>query len=243
MAGVLRREKFNSIPAFSFADLEHQARAILEEAHAQARRIVAEAEEEGRRRAAVLEQAAKPRGYETGRREAYEQTRAEAAQAAMEEARREYTGLSVALTSGLAEFEQDKRRMLAIAEGGIIALAVAIARRVCKHAAAADSATARENVRALLEMVKHENDIQLHLNPAECDTMQAALPDMVEACNNMAHVQLLPDPNVAKGDCLLKTHNGMIDATLDTQLDRIASALLKSTAGDAARSTRSLHED
>ena len=81
VAGVLRREKFSSGPAFSFRDLESEARCVVDEARAEAHRIVADAEERGRRRAARLEAEAIPQGRERGRREAFEQAREEVASA------------------------------------------------------------------------------------------------------------------------------------------------------------------
>ncbi len=229
MAGVLRREKFSSRPAFSFQDLEGKARSILDEARAQARRIVAEAEEEGRRRAARLEQEAAPRGREEGRRQAFEQAREEAAKTAMEETRQDYVHLGEALRAGLEAFEENKRRLLATAECGLLELALAIARRVCKHDVGTSSEAARANAAALLEMVEHESDLELHLDPADCETLRSAVSELAASTERLAHVELVADPAVTRGGCRLQTRNGTIDASLETQLDQIAAALVKQT--------------
>ncbi len=227
MAGVLRRKKFCSSPAFSFQDLEGEAKSIVDEARQEARRIVAEAEERGRRRAAQLEREAIPRSRKQGRREAFEQAREEASRVAMEEARQNYTQLCQALTAGLETFERNKRRLLATAESGLLELALAIGRRVCKHDVAASSQAARANAAALLEMVKHESDLELHLNPADLQTLSAAANEAVVAADRLAHVELVADPAVDRGGCVLKSRTGTIDARLETQLDRVAAALVK----------------
>jgi len=233
VAGVLRREKFCSSPAFSFKDLEGQARSLLDEARAQARQILAEAEQQARRRAIQLEREAAPRGREQGRREAFEQAREEAARVAREEARQDYTKLCQALTAGLAAFDQNKRRLLATAESGMLELALAIARRVCKHDVGASSDTARDNAAALLEMVKHESDLALHLNPADHETLRTAVPELLASANRLAHVELVADPAVARGGCVLQSCHGTIDTTLETQVDRVAAALVKLPGNEA----------
>lgn len=227
MAGVLRREKFCSSPAFSFQDLEEQAQGLLAEARAQARRIVATAEQQARRRADQLVREAAPRGREQGRREAFEQAREEAAQVALKEARQSCTDACGALTTGLAAFDQDKRRLLATAESGMLELALAIARRVCKHDVGNSSDAARANAAALLEMVKHESDLALHLNPTDCETLRRAVPEMGASIDRLAHVELVADPAVDRGGCVLEGRRGTIDATLEAQLDRVAAALVR----------------
>jgi flagellar assembly protein FliH len=225
VAGVLRREKFCSSPAFSFQDLEGEARSVVEQAHQEARRILAEAEQEGRRRAAQLQREAIPQGREQGRREAFEQAREEAARVAIEEARRDYAQLCQALTTGLEAFESNKRRLLAMAESGLLELALAIGRRVCKHDVGASSEAARANAAALLEMVKHESDLELRLNPADHQTLSTVADELIATTDRRAHVRLVADPGVERGDCILESRSGTIDARVETQLDRVAAAL------------------
>jgi flagellar assembly protein FliH len=227
LAGVLRRERFCSTPAFSFQDLEGEARCILDEARREAHRIVAEAEAQACRRAAQLEREAIPRGREQGRRQAFEQAREEAAHVAMEEARRDCSQLCQALTAGLEAFESDKRRLLATAESGLLELALAIARRVCKHDVATSSQAARANAIALLEMVKHESDLELRLNPVDREMLRAAASETVATADRLAHVKLVADPTVERGGCVLESRHGTIDAALETQLGCVAAALLR----------------
>lgn len=226
MARVLRREEFASKPVFSFQDLEGQAQAVLEQARTQAQRIVTQSEQQARRHAAQLEQEAKPRGFAAGHQQGLEQARAEAAETALQEARQNVTHLTQALTTGLEALEEGKRRLLATAECGLLELALAIARRVCKHDAGASSEAARANARALLEMVQHQDDLELHLNPTDHDLLRDAA-DLNQVTNRFAHIEVLADPAVPRGGCVLQARNGTIDATLETQLDRVAKALVE----------------
>jgi flagellar assembly protein FliH len=233
VAGVLRREKFSSTRAFSFEDLESKVRAVLERARAQARQTIAQAEQQGRQSGARLEIEARQRGFQEGHQEGLEQARTEAAQTALQEAQQELAQLCRALTEGLSAFEEGKRRLLATAECGLIDLALAAARRVCKHDVGKSSATVRANVQALLEMVKHEHDLEVHLNPAECDALRAALPELIASTGRLAHVEIVADPIVERGGCLLHTSSGTIDASVELQLERVAKALVQQPSNES----------
>jgi flagellar assembly protein FliH len=226
LARVIGRESQPAGCAFSFEDLEAQARALLDRAREEARRVHAAALAD----AAVSVQAEKQRGYlrglEEGRAAGLEQVRREAAQAALHEARESLASLAKSLSAAVRDFEQAKRRLIASAEAGLIELALAVARRVCKAQAAGEHEVARANARHLLELARHEHDLQLRLHPSDADALRDALPELLAATESAAHVELIADESVGRGGCVLASREGTIDAAIDTQLDRIAEALI-----------------
>jgi len=229
---VIRRESVPNTPLFSFRDVEREAEQIRAAARAEAERLIAE----GRRRAAALEQEvhqqaerqrrdayqqALAAGREDGRRQAHAEARQAAAAAAQEEIKR----LTAALQAALAEFDRQKRTLLAAAESGLIELSLAIARRVCKCLGASSVEPARANAQALLELVKHQADVVVHFHPQDHALIQATAADFIREVSALRHVTLCADPTVPRGGCVLHSRDGRIDATLETQLDRIAAAI------------------
>ncbi len=233
MNGVIRREQFAPSTAFSFDDLERQGRALVTHATAQARQILVDAEATSRQRADEQQQAAYAAGLDQGRREGLEGVEREVRAAALEAGRKAAVAaaqenvarLSAALSAGLAEFEQRKHHLLATAESGLIELALAVARRVCKIQSERSTEPARANARTLLDMVKHVEDLELHVHPAELQTLQDVAADFVQSTGRQQHVTLVADPAVTRGGCVLRTRAGLIDASVENQLDRIATAL------------------
>jgi len=227
MAGVIRRENFCSSPPFSFADLEGQAQAVLERADEQARQIVRRAQEHGRQLAEQARQQAHQAGLEEGRREGLQQIRTEAREAVLQETRERVDRLVHALTTGLTEFERDKRRLIGVAEVGLIELALAIARRVCKLLVETSPAAARANARYLLEAVRHDGDLELRVSPSDYDTLRDVAAEVLRCADELEHVQVTADAAVAPGGCVLSTPDGQIDASIETQLQRIAEAIFE----------------
>ena len=226
MAGVIRKEQLTDARPFSFADLEEQGRQIIQHAQAQAEQILQNSRAEDRRLSEEHRQAGYQAGLTAGRTEGLEQIRAEAHANAVREARDETALLLRSLSRALEEFEQCKRNLVAAAESGLIELALAIARRVCKLTIGTSHDAVRANARTLLEMVQHADDAELHFNPAEYELLREMGPDLLAQTEQFAHVELVADERVDLGDCLLRAHAGEIDAAVETQLDRIAAALL-----------------
>ena len=206
MAGVIRKEQFESVRAFSFADLEAQGRQILDRAEARARQMLQQAQQEAEQLKQQARQAGHQTGLAEGRAAGLKQIRAETHQQAVEDARDEVNALVQALTVSLAEFEQSKRGLLAAAESGLIELALSIARRVCKLEAGsvhhdshrqrpqpARTRPARRGCRAPLETRLSAN----------CSVKWA--PNCWPRTDRFAHVHLLADERISAGGCLLRS--------------------------------------
>ncbi len=238
MGRVIRRESLAEPPRFAFEDIEGRARQILDDARAQAADIVAAAEAQ----AAEIEQAAKQAAaearktaHETGLKEGCEQgernAREDAREAALTEVRQEAAQATEALRAGLDRFDRDKRSLLALAESGLIRLALEIARRVCAQRLDVPGNSPEQKIRELLDTVRHDGDIVLKLHPVDYESLTSIAPELVQTIDALGHVRLESDEALVRGDCLLETRDGVIDAGLTTQLDRIATAICDEIPG------------
>lgn len=223
--GVIRKESSAAAKSFSFTDLERQGRELLARAEMRAQQMIRDAQAQIRATAEARQQAGYEQGLAEGRQAGLAQIREEAREAAHQAAREELAHLLGALGNGLEEFERQRRSLLALAESGLIELAVAIARRVCKMCAAASPDAARANARALLELVQHQGDLELHVHPDEHELLGDVAGEFAAATAHLGHVTLVPDPAVARGGCVLQTKDGAIDATIDGQIERVAAAI------------------
>jgi len=224
--GLIRRGGFTTACPFSFSDLEASADRILADARAEAERILSGARAE----AAALREKQRREGYETGLAEGrrigeqrvVEETRA----AALEKARADMARTSAALLRALVTFDEGRRRLLAEAESGLIAVAVAVADRVCRLKAAQGAEVAVEAVRGTLELMRHERDVEIRLHPADAEQMRDLAPELAAGADGLEHLSITGDESLSRGDCVLRTRHGQVDARLATQLDRIAAALV-----------------
>lgn len=229
MAELIQTEELGGGAAFSFQDLESRARATIERAREQAERILQEAQRRARHVVQQRMDEGYQRGVEQGRAAGLAQIRTEAREAVFAEARERIEALLGALATGLAEFDHNKRRLLARAESGLIELAMSIARRVCKVSIGESSEAVRANARHLLERVGPAADPILNLHPADYEALRGQTRELLRNIEGLTHVEIVADETLSRGDCVLRTREGSLDASLDAQLDRIAEQICATT--------------
>jgi flagellar biosynthesis/type III secretory pathway protein FliH len=227
VAGVIRREKFLAARALSLADVEREAQRRLGQAGREAEELLSEARREGERIRAQAALDGRRQGEEDGRRAGREQARGEALAAAQKDAREALQQLTQALGAALARFDHDKRELLGAAEAGVLELALEIARRVCKLAAARTTDVAVANARAALELMQHEHDLELRVHPDELQAIEASAAALKQQAAGLAHVRIVGDETVERGGCRITSRSGTVDAGLSVQLDRIAECMLE----------------
>lgn len=223
---------------FRFADIQREADQLLDAARNEARRIARDAQRQAAKTIAVDRQSGYQEGLKQGQRDGHEQvlreTRDAALATALRTAKADVDRLVAALRAGLADFEEQKRSLIASAESELIDLALAVARRVCKTTAAASGDAARANARALLDMVQHSGDLTLHFHPEDFALIEQAGTPLVADAALHHHVKVTSDPAVERGGCVLHTQTGTIDAGITAQLERIAAALCATPTPDGA---------
>jgi flagellar assembly protein FliH len=197
--------------SFSLPDVEVEAASILEQARTQAAILVEQARQDGRRDGMAQGLA---EGRESGRREAIDQQAPAIAQlvSALDTAVRELDALRESLAPSTA---QDATR-----------LAIAIATKVCGNLGARSHAVAQHNVAAALRLIGRGREVRLLVHPSDAVQLRAILPELESRYPAVVRIDLAADPGIEPGGCRVHTAEGMIDAGLNSQLDRIAADLL-----------------
>ncbi len=234
MPGVIRHDVPVTAPAFSFTDLEQRAAALLERAHQQAREIITAGQAQATKDGEAIRAKAHATGMAEGRKQGQEQARKDSAAQALKEARQEMTQLTAFLRTVLTRFEAEKRFLLATAEASLLRLALRIAGKVCHLAASESSDVALAGVREVLSLLRHEHDLTVYVNPGDLEALQKAAAETADEAGKLAHVRLLADSAVSRGGARLAGRSITVDATLETQLERIARALLPDSSSPAA---------
>ena len=226
MAQVLRPSRPLSAPVFGFDDLERELAERRAAAVAEAQRIIAEARHEARQQAVAIREQARREGFEQGRREGREAIERQAREQIRQQTQQQWQAQLEALRRTTLELEQRKHALLAEAETGLVELAMAIARRVCKRLAERDPQVALENVRTLLARVAHEHDVVITVSREQFELVRELAEPLLAELAGCEHVQWQMDASLPPGSCRITTRSGELDATIETQLERIAEALL-----------------
>ncbi len=220
-------------------DLEKQAAGIVEAARVEAAHMIQEAQTQ----AATLAGEAAPRGFAEGREQGLAEGREEGCRLGREEAIGQYTtelaSLAQSWTAAIAEFEADRRATLQTAREEVVELALAMGGRIARRVIEADPTVVQDQVAEAISLITAASGMTLSINPDDRKLVQAVLPALCERLEKNGHVELRDDPDVERGGCVLSTGKGVIDATLEKQIERIAEVLLPNSPAKRRRKKES----
>ena len=153
-------------------------------------------------------------GFAAGRAEGIEQGRAEVASAAaaLQEAVR-----------GVAEVREETAESV---ERDAIELALGLAGKIVVATLQIRPELVVEVVQGALRRVAGQRTISIVVNPADLETVRAALGDLQGQSAAIEHWDLQPDARVATGGAVIRTAEGEVDATVQTQLERAGEIVL-----------------
>ncbi len=108
----------------------------------------------------------------------------------------------------------------------LLEIAIDIAKKIIKQEITQSPDVLLKNVEEILKgLSKEETKITIKANPAQVALIKQEMP---ETCANLgidAKIHVIPDNAIYEGGCVITTTNGIIDATIDTQLAIITEAL------------------
>jgi len=218
------------VQPFSLADIENQAKEILDRAQRKAERLEAAAHEQAKK---ILKDA-HTAGLRGGWTEGFKKGQEEGAKAGKEQALSEYKtefAATIATLKAAAEtLNRSRVELESAAVKDVLALAVAIAERVTKRQGVLDAAVAVNNVEEALKLVSHSSDVRIAIHPKNKATLKEVLPRLKNQWPALAHVELVEDEMLAPGGCRIFTAAGEVDGDLDGQINRIVADLMPDRA-------------
>ncbi len=211
--------------AFHMRDWRLEASQLLEQAQRQAADAIAEA----RAQAGLIQERAQREGYQAG----LEQGLAEGKQRGAEEAfaaaqtafDKDLAHLADSLTAIVREVSDQRLDRLHAAEHDLLSFAIDIARSVTKVHGETNPEAARENLRSALQLVLAESDLIVRAHPADLSTLRRFAAQLADENTALPHITFVEDEAVSRGGVQVVTESGLIDATLETQMDQITRAL------------------
>lgn len=130
------------------------------------------------------------------------------------------------LREGIENFFGAKQAVMDSIAPDILEVSLDIAKKIIKKEAAENPDIILDNIKSILkDLSKEETKITLKVNPAQVALLKQEVPEIVSMSGMEAKVLIIPDENTLEGGCLVTTTNGVIDATIETQVEIISEAL------------------
>ncbi|MEL6497477.1 MAG: FliH/SctL family protein [Planctomycetota bacterium] len=209
------------------ADIAQQGEAILRSARDEAARVISEAQAERDRLVSDAAEAGHREGYERGLAEGREAGKLAGETAARAEHAEELRALQASWSAALEEFLAMRDHLLIACKTDVLELAVSIAERVTHGIVERDDSVVLGQIEEALSLVGSASRVAVAVHPSEAGVAGLALPDLVARLDAVEHAEIVADETLTAGACVVRTADGgSIDASIETQLSRIAELIV-----------------
>jgi flagellar assembly protein FliH len=154
---------------------------------------------------------------------------AAAAAAAAEAARAEELALiNGRLGVAVVELQATAERLASEARTDALEIAFFLARRILEVELGASVESMAALARSAVRRLGESRRIELRLCPADAEAIKALLAARGQSAltsQASAHIEVMPDQSLERGDCVVVGEAGTVDGRLDTRLDELRRAL------------------
>lgn len=120
------------------------------------------------------------------------------------------------LSHSLADLASTRSKVRKAAESDLLKLAIAVARRVLHRELTLDPGSIEGLIRVALEKLESRELCRVRVHPDQEPVIRTLL-----ARFSAAPVELIPDPALQCGDVLFETSHGVLDGSIEAQLQEI----------------------
>ena len=108
----------------------------------------------------------------------------------------------------------------------ILEISVDIAKTIVKKELESDPQVLINTILDVLRTVsKNEPKINIRVRPQSVQLIKDTIPNITYQYGIDSKINIISDPAIEDGGCVLQTNNGIVDASIDTQLEIIKKAL------------------
>ena len=223
MATILKGDRIGQsstdlhLVAFNVEDVQERARAYLAEIQQQATEIV----EAANRKAVEIAMAAHQSGLASGRAEFDDQVERRAQQISDQRCKTAIASCeaTVQQLSGETTAWLTKRRDLTVE------LASKMAEKLVRRTMKDDEEVLRVWLEEAIIAMRDARDLRILVNPDDFAVAGRFLQNLSKMIPQAAQIEVIPDPEIRLGGCIVRSMHGFIDQQLETQLQRLVEQL------------------
>lgn len=218
--------ELGSKATFNFEDLKKRGDAFLQQVREEARKIVLQAESDATAVRDQIERESRQAGYNAGKAQAAKESEKKAREVAESLVAERLKSLRPAMESAIAQLRAERDALAVHWEKRMVDLALDLAGRIVEVQRRRDQNTLPKLVHELINLVSGEDRITLRLNPEDVSLFEKELKSWLDQVKPSGESRMIADSQIRPGECIVETPHGVIDARLQTQLERLRDELV-----------------
>ena len=125
-----------------------------------------------------------------------------------------------------SEFMNAKKEVFEFIAPDIMEISLDIAKKIIKKEVESDPQIILNTIIEILKTVsKNEPKVSIRVKPQALPFIKDAIQNVTYQYGIDAKINLIADPSIDSGGCVFETNNGIVDASIDTQLEIIKKTL------------------
>jgi flagellar assembly protein FliH len=222
MATILKQEQIANegmprMVAFNMDDVQERAATYLAQVKAQCQQLLESATAE----ADAIRQAARDQGLAEAR-QAFAAEVEQRAQQLTDDRTRTATN---ACQQAVSNLESETVKWLQEWRNRTVNLAIAMAEKLVRQSMSSGVEPLRVWLEEALMMMRDAREVQVLVHPDDFTWAGRYLQSMTRHLPLAGQAEVLPDPQVSRGGCIVRCPQGHIDQQLETQLQRLGEQL------------------
>ena len=130
------------------------------------------------------------------------------------------------LKNSLISFASAKQKVFDRIAPEILSISMEIAKKIIKKELTQSPELLLDSVKSVLNTLsKDETKIMIKANPSQVDILREEVPQAAIGLGLESKIVVIADESIIEGGCVITTTNGVVDATIDTQIAIISEAL------------------
>ena len=170
------------------------------------------------KRVAILEQEAYEKGFAQGQKDGFEIGEKKAVKAIEN------------IENLLIEMSRLKLDILKQHEKEILELIFSIAEKIIHYQVNTNEKAIKGSIIKALNLTVDKSQVVFRVNPEDQDYVEKLRPDLFPKIKDLKSIVVNSDTTISRGGCFLETVNGDVDATVETQLEKIRQCLKETFA-------------
>ena len=149
----------------------------------------------------------------------------EGEKAGMESEKRELKPVLEALNTSILELDSVRSELHFAAEKQAVELGLVIAKKIICHEVSINNETIFRVLKEALKKVTDQQEIHIKMNPSDLQAIKDAEFQVSGLGKGADNVILEPADGISRGECVIETNFGVIDARIDSQIKVVEEGL------------------
>lgn len=128
----------------------------------------------------------------------------------------------------IADAKRKYGKILEGAESELLKLSLKIAERIVGKALEMDRSVLLDIIHKAIQSLKYQKEIRIRIHPEDVAYLKDQKMQLYAMLGESKEIEVVEDPLVGRGGCIIDTEIGTIDARLETQLKVMERKLIKS---------------